>query len=402
MTKSNIKVNKRAVIFSVIVSLIYLFNFFHQVRYGSGETDSYYHLSYVRTLFYDGTLPKSQQSYPLFFYAIAFFVLIIRNYTIAALLFVAIWSFASNYLQIELINKLSHKDNGLYSLLAGSALSLVWPISFHAFDWMGGETTYWWSMLKVYLTSGATAPYHNLTYLCAKPFALLTIYAFLAILDSEEDKVATKLAVTLAISLLLSVLAKPCFYQCFAPAGTIFVVGYFIKGKCKELKKCLIIAATFVPATIWVLFSMTMKVQPIAFSPFEGIMMNNSDGTSVIVILGRAIAYVLFVGVCLLVNKYKDNNMILGALIYLFGVIEWTMLIFPLEKGALDMMWGYNMSVYFLFLFAITAAKKMYDKKPNKVLYIIGNIMLGAHTLIGFLMFTNTWIGAYKSYLSSL
>ncbi|AOZ95510.1 hypothetical protein [Butyrivibrio hungatei] len=399
MIKTNVRINKKAVIFSVMVSLIYLFNFFHQVRYGAGVSDSYYHLSYVRALFSDGVLPKSQQSYPLFFYFIALLVLIFRNYTLAALLFVAIWAFASNYLQIEIINKLSHKDNGWYALLTGSALSFVWPISFHAFDWMSGETTYWWSMLNVYLTSGASAPYHNLTYLCAKPFALLTIYAFLSILDSNEDKVSIRFIVILAVSLLLSVLAKPCFYQCFAPAGTIFVVGYFIKGKCKELKKCLIIAATFVPATIWVLFSMTMKVQPIAFSPFEGIMMNNSDGTSVIVILGRAIAYVLFVGVCLVINKYKDSNMILGLLVYLFGVIEWTMLIFPLEKGALDMMWGYNMSVYLFFLFTIIAAKKMYDIRHNKLLFVVANVLFAAHALLGIIMFTQPWINAYKAYI---
>ena len=135
MAKGRQTLNKKALIFSIIVSLIYLFNFFHQVRYGSGETDSYYHLSYVRALFADGVLPKSQQSYPLFFYVIALFVLILRNYTIAALLFVAIWAFASNYLQIELINKLSGKDNGWYAVLVGSALSFIWPISTHALDY---------------------------------------------------------------------------------------------------------------------------------------------------------------------------------------------------------------------------------------------------------------------------
>lgn len=399
MTKSNIKVNKRAVIFSVIVSLIYLFNFFHQVRYGSGETDSYYHLSYVRALFEDGALPKSQQSYPLFFYVIALFVVIFRNYTIATLLFVAIWAFVSNYLQIELVNKLSGKDNGWYAVLAGSALSFIWPISTHALDFIGGERSFWGSMLNVYLTSGATAPYHNLTYLCAKPFALLTIYAFLTILDSNKEKAPTRVYILLTVSLLLSVLAKPCFYQCFAPAGTLFVVGYFIKGKCKELKKCLIIAATFMPATLWILFSMTMKVQPIAFSPFEGIMMNNSDGTSVVVILGRAIAYVLFVCVCLVVNKCIDKHMVLGFLVYGFGVIEWTMLIFPLEKGALDMMWGYNMAVYLLFLFAVVALKKVYDIKLNKILFVAANVLLFTHAALGIIIFTQTWIDSYKTYI---
>ena len=388
----------KLILFSIIVSGIYLFNFFHQVRSGSGETDSYYHLSYVQVLFNDGFLPKSQQSYPLFFYVIAFFVIVFRNYTVAALLFVLIWAFISNLLQIKIIQDLLDDCNNDYAIWMGSALSFVWPISIHALDFLKGETSYWNSMLHVYLTSGATAPYHNLTYLCVKPFALLSIYTFLRILRTDDDKEQRKYAIGLALAMLLSVLAKPCFYQCFAPAGTIFVIVYFINRQFKELKKCLMMAGAFVPATLWVLFSMTMKVQPIAFSPFEGIMMNNNDGTSVIVILGRAIAYVLFVTVCMIVNKHKESNMILGFLIYLFGVAEWTMLIFPLEKGALDMMWGYNMSVYLLFLFAIVSAIKFYNARRNKILFWVGNGIFGLHALLGLIIFTNTWFDSYYKY----
>ncbi|SHN65904.1 hypothetical protein SAMN02745247_03041 [Butyrivibrio hungatei DSM 14810] len=390
--------NKKAIILSLIVTGVYLFNFFHQVRYGSGETDSYYHLSYVRSFFYDGYLPKSQQSYPLFFYVIALFVVIFRNYTVAALLFIMIWAFATNILQIKLIDKLLDEKNSNYSVLLGSGLSFIWPISFHAFDFLKGETTYWSSMLHVYLTSGSTAPYHNLTYLCAKPFAILTIYAFLTLLQSDKKAEQVKMAIILAVSMLLSVLAKPCFYQCFAPAGALFVIVYFLLGHFDELKKCITIAISFVPATIWVLYSMTMKVQPIAFSPFEGMMFYNADGTNGLIILSRAIFYVLFVVVCMFVYRQNNNNMILGGLIYLFGVAEWILFIFPLEKGALDMMWGYNMSMYLLFLFAIVTAKRIYNVKHNKVVFYFGNLIFAFHTTLGLLMFINTWIKAYYQY----
>lgn len=368
------------IIFSVSAAAIYAIDFYPYITADSGDT--FDHLNNVRRLLEEGRIPIARRSYPLFFYVIAGLVLIFKNYTVATLVYTCIFSFVANALQIIGIKKI-YKTSDWYAALAGTSLSFIWPISFKVFNSESSVTS---TMLGVYLTSGSTAPYHNLTYLCAKPFAVLSIILFILILKSDK-KYDIRLAVLLGLSMLLSVLAKPCFYQCFAPAGTIYTIGYFFSKKCKELVRCITIALAFIPGTIWVLLSMKYNVSPLAFSPFESVMLYNSNGDNVAVIILRAIVYSIFVLMALLILEEKKylTYYSFGALIYACGLLEWLLLIFYEYKWTLDTMWGYNMSMYILFM--VSAGVAYCFKNRNKVVYFIGNVLLAVHSLIGVLVF---------------
>ena len=388
----------RVIVMSSIVSLVYLFNFFHQARYGGIECDTWYHLRYVRSLIEANDLPKSQQGYPMFFYLIALGVKITGNYSISAFIFIMVWSFMTNVIQIMVLKSFLEDFSERYIILTGSALSFLWPISYKVFRPLFTDSSYWNNMLGVYLRSGATAPYQNLTYLCSKPFAILSVYFFIRIFESKEKEVRKPL-VWFGITLFLSVLAKPNFYQCFAPAGVIVTIIFFLKNGKKEFFRCLKVAIAYLPATFWVLYSMTMKVQPVGISPFEGINYFD-DGLSIPIVLIRAIVFALFTLVCAIYYKYYDRLTLVAILTYVFGTLEWLMLIFPLEKGALDMLWGYDVAMYILFFATIVIAARLYELKKNKCIYVIGNIILSAHAIVGILVFILTWITHWQSYLS--
>lgn len=393
--------NARAILWSLIVMILYMFNFYHQVRSGGIECDSWYHLQYTQILLNEGHLPVQQQSYPLFFYFIAAGTLVLRKMSYAAFLFILLWSFLTNLIQIKFIKHFLNDFSDTYALLAGSALSFIWPISttvIKAFISDNMEDNMFYGLLQVYLRSGATAPYHNLTYLCSKPFALLSVFFFIRIFEEKDKEKIIKNIVWFGCSLLLSVLGKPNFYQCFAPAGVIMTIAYFFKTHRKELKRCVMVAIAYLPATIWMIYSMTMKVQPIAFSPFEGINIFD-DGTNVFVVIVRAVAYALFVIACAVYYKQKDTLTVLAFITYAFGLLEWLMLIFPLEKGALDMIWGYDVSMYLLFAATIILSAKIYKEFHNKIVYLIGNAMLFTHALVGVLMFIITWSSRWGEYI---
>lgn len=373
----------KALVFSLIVVSIYVYNFYPYIIADSGDT--FDHLNNVRRLLDEGQLPIARKSYPLFFYIIAVLVKIFNNYTLATVVYVLVFSFCSNFLQVYGLKKIFDVSEW-YSVLAGSALSFIWPITLKVFATEGSLTS---TMLGIYLTSGATAPYHNLTYLCSKPFAIASIILFCNILKSNK-KVEMKQTLLLAACMLLSVLAKPCFYQCFAPAGTVYTVCYFFQKKCKELLRCITIAVAFIPATVWVLYTMTYSVTPLGISPFESVMLYNNDGTSVLVIILRAVVYAIFVLAAILVFGGQDcimllNDYAIGALTFVFGLIEWIILIFPTQKWTLDTLWGYNIAMYVFFFISSGVAYSFV--KNNKIVYWISNTLLGIHSLFGVLVF---------------
>ncbi len=370
-------------IISLIVVLVYVYNFYPFIIADSGDT--FDHLNNVRRLLDEGHLPLARRSYPLFFYMIAILVKVFKDYTLATVLYVIIFAFCSNVLQIYGIKRIFDTSEW-YAAFSGSALSFIWPISMKVFGLEGSLSG---NMLGIYLTSGATAPYHNLTYLCVKPFAIASLILFILILKSDK-KTEIKLAVLLAICMFLSVLAKPCFYQCFAPAGTIYTIGYFFSKKCKELLRCIMIAVAFIPATAWVVYSMAYSVTPLGVSPFESVMLYNNDGTGILVIILRAVVYSVFVLAAVLAVGGQDrqkllSGCVLGVLTYIFGLLEWIILIFPEQKWTLDTLWGYNIAMYVFFF--ISAGVAFYLVKKNKAMYWIGNALLGIHAAYGLLVF---------------
>ena len=398
-----------AVLLSFAVSLIYMYDFYHMVTpTGVENSDTKIQIGYVLEWCDTGHLPVMCQAYPLYYIVIRGLHHFIDNWIAVIMVFCSMWSFVANIVQIILIRDLLrnmeesrdgyNNDSGeRYAVLAGTALSFAWPISLR-YSFLFGYSLFGCPLEQVFLTSGATALDHNLTYLFVKPFALLAVYLFYRILRKRDNEPVIGCYIALAVTLFVSVIAKPNFYQAFAPAGVIATLAYLKRRGMSAFPGCVMMALSFIPATAWVLYSMRTKLNPYAVSPFEGITIF-SDGTPVIIVLIRAIAFCLFISGCYIIYRRRDDLLELGWLIYLFGAGEFILFIEPAEPMTLSMSGGYNISMYILFAMAIVAAWRLFITHRNRKMFIAGNTILAVHAVFGVAVFIVTWIPWWKTWL---
>ncbi len=380
-----------SVLLSCIVSLIYIYDFYHMTTPdGVAASDTRTQIGYILDWIDTGRLPDMCQAYPLYYVLIRTMHHFISDWITVIMIFCATWSLVTNMTQIMVIGRLLGSDSGMYSVVAGTALSFVWPIS-SKYSFLFGYTLFDGPLEQVFLTSGATALNHSLTYLFVKPFALIAVYLFIRIVEAGDNEPVHILLLLLAVDLFISVIAKPNFYQAFAPAGVIATIMYFIRRGKRVFARCVMIALSYVPATLWVLYSMRTKLNPYAISPFEGITIF-SDGTPVVIVLFRAIVFCLFISVCYIGFRRRDHLLELGWLIYLFGAGEFILFIEPAEPMTLSMSGGYNISMYILFATAIVAGWKLAGNPRRRIMFGVGNILLAVHSVLGVAVFIITWI----------
>ncbi|MCR4596775.1 MAG: hypothetical protein K5673_08325 [Lachnospiraceae bacterium] len=393
-----------AIILSMFTAALYFYDFFFmQGPYGVSNSDVLIQIGYMEHWYSEGELPMMCQAYPLYYYVLRIMYHFVRNWQIVVLALCAVWSFITNMVQISLVRRMCDDGYNLYSLLAGTALSFAWPISFQ-YSFFGGQTYWEMPLEQVFLTSGATSPNHSMTYLFLKPFAILALYLFLKILDADDNRYATGYAVLFGITLFFSVLAKPCFYQAFAPAGVIYVLIYLIRKGWKSFIRCCIVAVAYLPATAWVLYAMRLKLAPYRFSFAEGINMFN-DGTPLPLLLSRAIVFCLFVGLCMIRYKAWNNKYILGLMVYAFGALEFLCLIETENPEWLSMSWGYFTGQYAFFILSIVIFYRLVHRRGDKLtkaVSIFGNSTLAVHAAFGIAVFSLTYLPWWINYLSTI
>lgn len=391
-----------SVLASLIVGMIYIYAMFFMIHpAGVSGSDLLTYVGYMNEWYETGSLPDMCQAYPMFYFVLRFIFHFFRNWTVTMLFFGGTWAILSNIVQIAFVKSFLDEKVYLYSILAGSALSFAWPVSFR-YSFFGGET--FWEILleQVFLTSGATAPDHSLSFLFVKPFALVCIRLFwqLLVIDEHDWRNAVKCAACFAVALFLSVIAKPNFYQCFAPAGVIAVLAYLVHSGWSVFKRCVLTAIAYLPATVWVLYSMRMKLNPFVVDPLRGIN-TFRDGVPIPIILIRAIVFCVFVTVCMLVLKRRNRLLILGWLTYLFGTLEYLMLFEPDDPLTLSMGWGYYIGMYVLFATAAIAQREtlVCPVDNRQTVYILGCVMLGLHACAGIAVFIIRWAPFWVAYL---
>lgn len=385
---------------SVAVALIYAYVCYFMVAPdGPVYSDVHTQIRYMEEWYDTGALPDMCQAYPLFYYLVRFLNFLMHDWVIVMMSFCLVWTWLSNFLQIVLIRMMCGPGSERYSIIAGSALSFVWPISLK-YSFLTGSSSEDMLLERVLLTSGSANPTQSLTYLLAKPFALVALCAFIYILDSARDQKVSGAVIVFTVSLFLSVVAKPCFYQTFAPAGVIVTVAWFLRRRDRgSFVRALTIAAGYLPATIWVLYAMSYKLSPYVISPLEGIRMY-SDGTPIPVALIRAVVYSLAVFVCMIAIRKINLGLVSGVIIWLFGVGEFLLLIEVENPGWLSMGWGLYISIYAFFATAIIALYRMkaalqVGEEPAgergcavmRIMYPACNVLLAIHTAFGLAVF---------------
>lgn len=127
------------------------------------------------------------------------------------------------------------KSAVLSSLLVFSLLftSMLYPLI-----WLGQYNPLGKNYLYRYLGVFTPNPYHNATYLAARPFSVLTFFLFADILSfyEKEMKWFHPKYLFMGLSLLLSTLAKPSFTLVFTAAAGLIMLYRLVRSRFHGIK----------------------------------------------------------------------------------------------------------------------------------------------------------------------
>lgn len=90
-------------------------------------------------------------------------------------------------------------------------------------------------------------PYHNATYMAARPFSIVVFFLFARLLKVYEEKFVWKDSVLFGIFLFLATVAKPSFTFVFVPAAGLIMLYRLIRGKFSKFGNAVKLGLCFVP-----------------------------------------------------------------------------------------------------------------------------------------------------------
>ena len=97
-------------------------------------------------------------------------------------------------------------------------------------------------------------PFHNATYLVARPFCIAVLFQVAELLESFETFFDWKKGIVFAITLLLATMTKPSFTIVLCGAVGLVLLYRLLKSKCKNFKHILCFGALFVPTFLDLLY----------------------------------------------------------------------------------------------------------------------------------------------------
>lgn len=182
-------------------------------------------------------------------------------------MYAGLWAVLTHIIQAYILKDLLNRNcKNVKIILYCMLLNFIWP-----FDLTGKIVQ--GDVAGLYLLGGASAPMHNLSYLAAKPFAILCFYLYYKIFYSDISKLKYKsnwlYYVCFSILFLISVLQKPHFYQFFAPAGAIIAVTIWLHYGNRMFSTCVKMGLAFVPATVWIIYGMAQNMSLLTLEPLR-------------------------------------------------------------------------------------------------------------------------------------
>lgn len=239
-------------------------------------------------------------------------------------------------------------------------------------------------------------PYHNATYLAARPFAIPAFFAFGDILTfyEREDKWYHPKYLLFAVFLFVTTLAKPSFTLVMAATAGILMLWRLLKGH--KVKAFFQLGVWFIPTFLLLLYQYAgffgdgkISEEGIGFG-FLTAWGTASENIVQSVLL--AIFFPLVVAAFCLLQKEKSELLKFSWQFYLIGLGT---LMFLYEKDGerlyhLNFAWGYMYALFFLFVVSLTVLVKntVGKKQPFWQIGIQWGIY-GMHLICGLDYFCN-------------
>ncbi len=97
-------------------------------------------------------------------------------------------------------------------------------------------------------------PYHNITYMATRPFAILAFFLFARILDYYEDRTDIREFLWFGFSLLLTTMTKPSYTLILVSTAGLVMLWRLFRGKWKNFKRSFYLGLAFVPTFMDLLY----------------------------------------------------------------------------------------------------------------------------------------------------
>jgi len=241
---------------------------------------------------------------------------------------------------------------GIFSTLL--VFSLLFVSMLYPLTYLGRYHTLDEGFLYRYLGTFTPNPYHNATYLTARPFSVVTFFLFADILDfyEKEDGWYHPKYLCFSLSLLLTTLAKPSFTLALVSAAGIIMLWRLLSCRFQKFKAFFQMGIWFIPTFLVLLYQFRSVFRPdsdtsngVGFG-FLTAWSTLTDNVPLSILLGTA--FPLTVLLFSLLQRHIPGLLKFSWQFFLTALL---MLIFLYEKGYrlphVNFSWGYMYGLFF-------------------------------------------------------
>ena len=335
--------------------------------------------------------------YPVFFKLSAFFHLFVSPEFAVALTTMVLNSGAMVVTKIALNRILYDRVGGLFSQwkwLAGGCISMVVFGLFFVSMIYPPRGIYLPGIKYNYLGVFTANPFHNATYMAARPFAVLAFLWYVKLLDSYENRTEAKGKdyILFSVFLLAATMTKPSFTIVLVGTAGLIMLYRLLAKRFRNLRETILLGLTFVPTFIDLLYQYKGVFVPeegaeggigFCFGKIWALYCDNIP-----LAIGLAVGFPLLV----LILNFKElkTNTLFRFSWQLYGM-SFAMAFLLYEKGFrepdFNFSWGYMYGIFFAFFGAVTVLLKATAVKKKPVLLILQWMAFGLHLLCGLYYF---------------
>lgn len=371
--KSKLIDNIIFMILLVIASIITFRLFYHQT---TGSEALYHSDMKAYILEMQGLESGYSFPYPVFFKLSAFFHLFVGPelaVAIATLVLnsgaIVITKLALNYYALRQLEGRFEKNKWV----AGALISLISVLLFFISMLFPPEGIYLPGIQHKYLGVFTANPFHNATYMAARPFAILAFFSYARLLDSYEQGYSGKWRskgneqvvgvdlcdyVWFAVSLLIATMTKPSFTIVLVGAAGLIMLWRMFRSKFRNFVPTIQLGLCFIPTFIDLLYQYSGVFVPKAGD--EGGIGFTFGGIWGLYCTNIPLAICLGVGFPLAVLVLNFKELKKNTVFRFSWQVYWmsfAMAFFLGEKGFrwahFNFSWGYMYGIFFAFVGAM-------------------------------------------------
>lgn len=341
--------------------------------------------------------------YPIFFWLSAFLDLFAKPEFAVALATMLLNSLAMVLLKLAFDTLALDKLRAAFpkqKWLAGVLISLV-SISFFFLSMLYPPKGIYLPGIKYnYLGVFTANPFHNATYMAARPFAILAFFWYVKLLDEYEEgcKGRIKDYLLFSLFLLLATMTKPSFTIVLVGAAGLIMVWRMVKSRFRNFVPTVQLGLCFIPTFVDLLYQYSGVFVPdegqeggMGFC-FGSVWRLYCDNIPLAICL--AVGFPLLVLVLNFKELKKNTVFRFSWQIYL---MSFAMAFFLYEKGFrepdFNFSWGYMYGIFFAFVGAMDVLLKKTAEKKRPVLLAIQWLAFLWHLACGLYYFHGIFRG---------